>query len=251
MALTLTQLERVLRALKNRLPLVVAWARRKVAPRVEDQQLLFWIDDSDPRFPRLAPLVRFGPHVYRMLGVTRHGYYKLDPSRVHYNIIGTSLGSFRADSASPAVIGSYGAGSLEAFDFEAGSDEDLFFSVQLPYGYKEGSDVVPRIKWGPDTTGTGTVIFNLEYAWYNDEDSFPGSSTTITITVNADGTQEIKHNLFEAISGSGKTAGSTLHCRLEREGATDTYAGDVWLMGLDFIYEVDSFGADGQEVKNF
>jgi hypothetical protein len=251
MSLSLSQLERLVRSIRDRLPLIVSWTKRSAAPRLENQQIIYWVDTSDPRNPRMVPLTRFGPNTFRPLGTTRAGYHKVDPDNPHYEIIGTGLGSFRAESAAPATVQGIGTGDLKAYDFAGGADQDLHFSAQLPHGYREGSNLTPRIKWAPDSTNTGTVIFNLEYVWYCDDCAFPDSASTVSITVNADGTQEVKHDLFEAIDGSDKEAGSILLCRIEREGTTDTYADDVYLLGLDFIYERDSFGSDEKEAKTF
>jgi hypothetical protein len=53
------------------------------------------------------------------------------------------------------------------------------------------------------------------------------------------------------IDGTGKRVSSILLCHFYRQGAdaTDTFAGSAALLSVDFHYEIDSFGSDGQYTK--
>jgi len=136
--------------------------------------------------------------------------------------------------------------------FSASSEEELYFSCQLPHSYKEGTDLEAHIHWGPETTATGNVIWGLEYAWANIGDPFPANSTIITATVPAT-TVAKDHAVAELgnIDGTGKTISSMLNCRIFRQAAAggDTYGGEAWLYEIDFHYQIDSLGSRQEYVK--
>jgi hypothetical protein len=117
--------------------------------------------------------------------------------------------------------------------------------VQLPHGYVEGSDLVPHVHWTPTDSGSGNVVWGLEYTWANVDGTF-GNSTVVTVPNTADGTA-YKHQVaeFSAISGSGKKIRSLLLCRLFRKAAdaADTYAADVALLDVGFQYQADTLGS--------
>ena len=51
---------------------------------------------------------------------------------------------------------------------ETDNEEEVFFSVQLPHNWKEGSAIYPHVHWSPQTTGkSGSVVWGLEYSWVN------------------------------------------------------------------------------------
>ncbi|PIV49317.1 MAG: hypothetical protein COS19_09250, partial [Flavobacteriaceae bacterium CG02_land_8_20_14_3_00_34_13] len=71
---------------------------------------------------------------------------------------------------------------LQWFKDESNADnqQELFFNVQMPHAWKEGTDIFPHVHWVPKTTITGkAVTWGLEYTWVNVGESFP-ATTTIT-----------------------------------------------------------------------
>jgi hypothetical protein len=145
--------------------------------------------------------------------------------------------------------------------FDPGTEQNVYFDVQMPHGWKEGSDIEPHVHWvSADTAGaSGTdVCWGLEYTWANVNGTF-GNTTIIYGDEQSNGSGETitvdKHYLTDigTISGSGKTISSMLVCRLFRDatgtGGTDDYDDDAGLLEIDFHYEIDTMGSRTETAK--
>lgn len=146
-------------------------------------------------------------------------------------------------------------GNIKVYAFSPSSDEEVFFSVQVPHSYKLNSELRPHIHWSPTTTGTGNVRWCVEYIVAGVGEAFPGTVTTNCVNAAADGVDK-KHQIaeFDAISGTGSTWGDVstmIHYRLYRDAndAADTYAGDAIGHEFDIHYQIDSAGSRQEYVK--
>jgi hypothetical protein len=153
-----------------------------------------------------------------------------------------------------------GAGSRGVFLywFDKLLEEEVFFIVQLPHSYKQGSDIRPHVHWLPKTTG-GAGLFvkwGLEYTWANINGVYAANTTIITTdasssstaTTSGDNIMTIdKHYVssFPSITGTGKTISSMLICRVFRDAtdATDDYDDDAGLLEFDIHFEKDTVGS--------
>ena len=141
-----------------------------------------------------------------------------------------------------------------AYGFDTTTEEELFFTVQIPHNYKLGTDIEAHTHWGVKASSglTGTVRWGLEYTIANVGDAF-GTTSTIYTTATAAGTQFLHHyNDFTTadISGSAIDDLSTmLLCRVFRDVANDDFANDAYLFEIDFHYEIDGFGSDIETAK--
>ncbi len=140
----------------------------------------------------------------------------------------------------------------------ASNENELFFTVQMPHAWKEGSNIFPHVHWTADANiGTSKVEWGLEYTWANPGSVFGAIGTILVDTpVAALGTVNVafKHVIssFPEIAGSGKTLSSILMCRLfrkSRSGSNDTYSGKAALLEIDFHYEIDSDGSRDEFIK--
>jgi hypothetical protein len=118
---------------------------------------------------------------------------------------------------------------------------EMFFTIQLPHNWKEGTTIHPHIHWTPKSTGTGAIKWNLDYSWADLNESTPDTfpaTTTISNTLNGTFTlgQHLLTDIGSGISATGKHASSILICRLWRNGndTADTYAGDAGGISMDF-----------------
>lgn len=142
--------------------------------------------------------------------------------------------------------------------FSASSEQELYFVVQIPHGYKEGSTIYPHVHW---TTASGTpsgsnVVWGLEYTAAAIGNSY---STTTSITSNTvigeigtpSGTGQHLITALGTISGTGLGISSVIVCRLYRAAADaqDSFANETGLLGIDFHYELDTFGSASQFEK--
>lgn len=142
--------------------------------------------------------------------------------------------------------------------FSASTEQELYFTVQIPHGYKVGSDLYPHVHW---TTASGTpsgsnVSWGLEYTVTPMGGTF--TNTTI-ITTNSlapiigtpTGTGQHLISEFGSISGANFGISTILVCRLYRNTTdpSDTFSNEVGLLGFDIHYEKDMVGSRTQYDK--
>lgn len=153
--------------------------------------------------------------------------------------------------------------SIFTWEFIDGSDSpELFFMVQMPHNYKEGSTIYPHVHWSSTTApGTNRVKWVLDYQWVNLGSSFTATtSTSVNGYTIADSNPSKSLAAYEStitvlgtsgISGTGRTISSILLCRLHRlsSDVNDTFSGSAFLLSFDFHYEIDSFGSNGEYTK--
>ena len=146
----------------------------------------------------------------------------------------------------------------------AGNEEELFFSAQIPHGYKEGEDIEFHVHWTPAVTGGANefVQWGLEYAWQDIDETFATDTTIIasdassaaTATSSGDTTLVAgKHykTVFSDISGSGLKISSMLICRFFRNSSDsdDDLAQAAIAFEVDFHFPIDAIGSRDHDTK--
>jgi hypothetical protein len=137
--------------------------------------------------------------------------------------------------------------------FDAASDECVYFSLQLPHKYKEGTALHPHVHWAPTNTDTGDVVWQLDYTIKSMSGTY-GASSQIYINDAGDGTA-LKHQVvsFSTISGSGLTISAIMFGKLCRDAngtnATDSYNADAVLLAFDLHIELDTLGSRSEGAK--
>ncbi len=137
--------------------------------------------------------------------------------------------------------------------------ESMSFTVQLPHTWKEGTTIYPHIHWMPKTSGSGNVVWNLDYTWANYDATTPEVFPAVTTsTVTATGPFTANSHAITGlttggagIDGTGKKISSILICRIWRNSSLsgDTYNSDAGLLFLDFHIQVDGSGSNQQYTK--
>ena len=135
-------------------------------------------------------------------------------------------------------------------DVALASEKEVYFNVQMPHDWLEGSDISPHVHWVPLVAGTaGQVVdWGLEYTVAKIGDAF-GASTTIYASALTYGTitAQYSHCLTDLpdIVMTGKTISSILACRLFRHSsdASDTLTQTAGLLYCDFHYQIDTIGS--------
>jgi len=155
---------------------------------------------------------------------------------------------------------------LYSFDDAAGgSEKEVFFSMQMPHNWKEGTEVNLHVHWVGAVSDTDAVPrWGLEYAWKDIGETYGNTVIVYANAVNhtAAGTDVSitagKHYLskFDPITPGADADGvsSVLIGRLFRDcaNAADTYnavGAKCGLLYIDAHYIVDGFGSRYEYVK--
>lgn len=137
------------------------------------------------------------------------------------------------------------------YSFSASSTNEVFFNMQMPHAWLEGSAIKMHVHWAPATTNTGDCRWALEYNKAIVAGTYAGT-TTIYVNDAADGTVG-KHQIaaFADISMTSDTLSTMIICRLYREGgdAADTFTGAAYFLGVDAHIEFDSMGSQAEYSK--
>jgi len=130
------------------------------------------------------------------------------------------------------------------FIFSGLLDNTIAIQAQMPHAWKAGTAIHPHLHWSPTTTDTGTVEWTLQHKIANIDGVFPGSWTTLSLSVTPAGVVDT-HQLdeFTSIDMTGYIASCMLLVILTRKGSTDDCDETVKLNELDFHYEIDKLGS--------
>lgn len=170
--------------------------------------------------------------------------------------------SVRVGGTAPSLDAGFGGdAALYYYAFDGASSTDyVFFAVQIPHDYIEGTTLYPHVHFAPTTTATGGVRFVLTYQWQSIAGVF-GSSADIAMCYDITADSQWKHILAgnttkaggtrSTIAGTGKGISSILVCKLARvyNDSDDTYAADVAFLGFDIHYETDGLGSRQETSK--
>jgi len=140
-------------------------------------------------------------------------------------------------------------GVLQTYLFDSTAQESLHFSAVVPRGYREESNLKPYVNWCPTTTSSGSVKFELVYAWADT------GSTLASLTLTAAQAVSLSYaptaTALGTIAGAGRHIGSVLIGRLSRlsSDVSDTYSYDVGVIALELRYERDADGSRRETIK--
>lgn len=160
------------------------------------------------------------------------------PARLQRNAAGTSQGVF-------------------TYFFSASSEQELYFTVQLPHQWKEGSNILPHVHWAATSdVNANKVRWGLEYTWINVGGNFETTTTEygedpIVTNGTVSAYEHAITPIGSGINATGKTISSYLVCRIFRDATagTDNFSGSAGLLGIDFHLELDALGSRSDFVK--
>lgn len=143
---------------------------------------------------------------------------------------------------------------LQWFDKDA--EEELYFTVQMPHQWKEGSEIYPHVHWVTKSdVSSNKVVWGMEYTWANVGDVL-GTTTIITGSDPLAAYAPVaayEHAItpLGTITAAGKTLSSMLVCRIFRQATngTDNFAADAGLLEIDFHFQIDSDGSNEEYEK--
>lgn len=188
--------------------------------------------------------------------IENDGSLSYQGSATRYEDLRVPMSSTRKGAAEDPLYNKFrddGSGSVGVYGswFRTNQTEDLFFEVQMPHGWKEGSTIYPHIHWSPKTdTGGNIVRWGLEFIWVNVGETFVNTTVIYAedpIAPIGPSPTAYQHVIseFSEISGTGQTLSSMLVCRVFRDGThgNDTYNNDALMLQFDFHYEIDADGS--------
>ena len=177
------------------------------------------------------------------------GTLKFNGLATVYDDLRIDLSNIKAPTLNPPTWTSYKGGECPIFS--ATQSEILYFRIQLPHGWKEGSDLNFHIHVTYPTNGTGNSQWKFTYSWANIDGTFPTETTLLqTFAAPTITDQHIIHS-FGTISGTDKNISSILICSLSRLGTDvlDTYASGIYGISADFHYQIDTIGSRQEYIK--
>jgi hypothetical protein len=160
-----------------------------------------------------------------------------------------------AGGRDPALADWRPGGSGTTFKvWEFTTNDQAFFTCQIPHSYKPGTSLKPHVHWTPGDRGTAetvkTVAWKLDYAVANIDGTLDASAN-VDLTDTCTGTND-KHeiSLSGTIPGTGLTISAMLVCRIYRDAgdswATNTAGNCPILLEIDFHFEIDRLGSDNE-----
>lgn len=134
-------------------------------------------------------------------------------------------------------------GLIHLYSFDGGLDEEVHFSCLLGHGWKEGSTIIPIVRWTCSTATVGaTVIWELHRTFANIGGTF-AANITASATTSVSASLRVYETTLGAITANTSLMNVNLLGRLIRRGIADTYNADVGLLGIDFLIQKDGLGS--------
>lgn len=180
--------------------------------------------------------------------------------QVNWDDIRVPATSAIASGASPPTFLAWIDG-VRVWTFVHNLERELFFQMQLPHGYKFGTDLHAHVHWIPAAAGDPGELCNwgLEYVFQEIGGVFAASSTTISGNVHTPADNSLiadKHYLtpLGVIGGSAvDSVSAVLNGRIFRDGTgalgTDDFGESAGLLEMDFHFQMDSIGSLQETVK--
>ena len=165
----------------------------------------------------------------------------------------TPASAIKLSGINPPTETAYKGSSVLAFPTNA--DKTIFFIVQMPHSWKEGSEIEFHIHWTIPVSGAGVgaenVKWDFTYSIASLGGSFPAETTeTATRDVQDDTADDHLYTDVVDIDMAGESISCCILCSLTRDVAVaNDYANSAYLVEVDFHYQRDSMGSKTEAVK--
>lgn len=184
--------------------------------------------------------------------MTDLGHGKIDYFDPTWDDLQVALGEIKLPGVSDPAWQAYKGGYV--LSFSPSADNIISFTAQFPHRYKLESNIDFHIHAAYPDSNAGNSIWNFTYSWAKINEDFPAQTTVSAVSLASPANQDnhTYHDIATGISGTGKDGvSSILICSLQREGThlSDTYAGAVYLVGLDFHFQSDTLGSAQETTK--
>lgn len=177
------------------------------------------------------------------ISIDKNGNMFFNGDSTVWDDLQVNLSSVRLPASGSPTWTAYKGSQVLAFS--PTQDNKIYFTAQIPHGYKQDSNIDFHIHIVYPDNNTGNSEWILTHSWANILEDFP-TETTVNVSLRASGNAD--NHTYEDIAnidGTGQKISSVLLCSLERNGtnARDDYANNIYLAALDFHIEKDTVGS--------
>ena len=172
----------------------------------------------------------------------------------HWTDLRFPPGTTKLDSTNPPDETIYKGGQVLAFSSSV--NNKLYFTAQMPHGWKLGSTIDVHLHIVLPVAGSGAGVENVKFDVTHSIAMIGGTfpaETTITATRDVQNDPADKHIYFDIsdIDMSSFAGLSTVILfSLERDtGVANDYANDIYIVEADVHYQMDSPGSDEELAK--
>lgn len=127
--------------------------------------------------------------------------------------------------------------NVYAYNFNNSQEKRLSFTVQMPHRWKEGTPISPHFHFVGSTANTSNITFTLDYWMVNiNSNQIISNANTTSLSVNVGGPNvSFAHRIFGfgLVDTTGNTESSIFGGTITRNGQTDDYNGDVFVLSID------------------
>lgn len=138
--------------------------------------------------------------------------------------------------------------------FNGTADRYVSGVVRLPHSWKEGTSILPYIRWTKTGADPGGSAVSWEMRWAGGSVGSQILSlvswTAGTLAYGNLTTTEVHNDtVFPALVLTGKTISTVIHWELRRLGSTDAYNSNTRLLGVGFKYIRNTSGSRREYTK--
>lgn len=150
-------------------------------------------------------------------------------------------------------------GNIDAYEFDAGTMNEIWMVFHINHDYKLGSAIYPHIHWSPNTINTGVVRWGFEYMYAkgHSQASFP-ASTTVYVEETISSNSQYLHIISEVsdanvIPSTGVETDGIVLMRVFRDAAhaNDTFPDAVHGFFVDLHVQIDKLSTKNKSPDFF
>ena len=176
---------------------------------------------------------------------------------VRYSILATKVPASGSPSFGQFKDNGAGSKGVYLYWFDPSTPEEVYFTLEAPTDWKEGSEIYGHLAWVPKVNGAvgAKVCWAIETAIQNEGSVF-GDTQILSCTTSIPDEDLVASKLYFnefIIDASTMTINSCMIFRLFRDAdstyGTDDYTGDAGAVSLGIKYQVDSLGASARLSK--
>lgn len=136
-------------------------------------------------------------------------------------------------------------GGVSEYAYAPSVMQECFSNWDIPFDWKVGTELYLAFHYAPgNSTATGNVRWGVEYTYASIGSAFGSTTTFFDVGLIAGTPYLHAQAISPPFDGALVNTNTRFLIRLFRDGdaVEDTYPDDVFLLGVDFFYQVNKFG---------